>query len=871
MFVAGSIASSPEPCKNLASTRLNKWPSAIYSTTPSDKIISLETELRRRAWPAIRCIKRCNQFTSSSTSDRAKAPSDNVPLFLSQQENNEGNELQRFEPTILMKRFKKWKEAQDELQLPAGHDTDLELLDIETDLQRLEEEGDFLSRNNLSVEDYKGLCNKHCLQRVFRATSGEGTVDNIMDQFLCMEHEGVPTTPASRNDQVTLPGDAVPGDLLQASQDPIMQLPRIVGWSAFNSDVIQTTSKDTAQAMPDPDFVLEQDMTSSTEKHMRGTLKQIWLHLDSVQQHHLLQLLARMLIGIWDNFDILDDGQHDASPTDQKWDVSPDNQEEIHRQTRPDGAESWFEQVGADQNTTANLSQRQTAEDRLRQLEEEFMNRSFLDAVREATKFVQPRTTQQCDQNIDDCGNLSFRNTSTVRDKVAIDTISRNTSATGAHSPWNLDDHDTIQRMTTTRARAKESSMAQDRAFILPLHPTDTQECGSARPFDFSLDDLLIQATVRQESGSLSQLQDPTIVGVSRWKSVGLRPPSAPLLQFSKELLPRSSNVFQTAAQGSPYPLIHLFSLPDVFCPVQFGGIEEGGEESVQHGLSHVLVRTLAKHQPLVAELLTEEVEVKEQRIYHRWMAAWHERSPKAPKATRVRYETMKLLRQHSQNGGRLFAGVNIQGKDIPQSVSRSRLSHRPSSPPIQQPEYNEGADLDYETPSSARCPICRDEWNEQERTRQERDRFHEACELLEKMVVDETYQQGRGARGEEGRESRDDQMWTTNYAQQTQVGKQTMVLGLGLSNAQQHSLSQLLSLGLGLGLGLGDEKRDSFNRESMDASNSGEGKSTTGATTAKAEVSTVAHPWRLSEEEKTIVETHLWGSMRQRAIEQEE
>ncbi|KAF9129070.1 hypothetical protein BGW39_004497 [Mortierella sp. 14UC] len=889
-FIANLITSKLELFKDLASAHLDKWPSALYSTALSDKIISRETELRRRAWPAIHCIKKRDQFSSSNMSDRTKEASGNVPLFLNQRGNNEWEGLERFEPTILVKRFKKWREAQDELHLPDDHDADLEALDIEDDLRLLEEEGEFLFRSNLGVEDYKSLC----------------AVDNLMDRFLRMDHHEVPITPTSSNNQGTVLDDADAGDLLQAGQDPVMQLPRIMGWAAFNSDVMQTNSREKIQAMVDPDFVLEQDVTGSTHEFVRGTLKQIWPRLDSVQQHRLLRLLARMLIGVWDNFDILDDDQHDTSPAGQGRDVSLNEQKEIHCQTRPDGAGPWTLQNDADQNTTVAVSQRQSAEDHLRQVEEEFMNRPFFDAVREATKPAQSQPVQHRDQNIDDRLNLPLRTTITVPDRVGRDIHSGGTSTTGgAHSPLNLDDHDTCQRMTTTRARTKESLMVQDRTFILPLRPADTRECGSVRPFDFSLDDLLVQATARQGSRLLPQLQDPTIVGVSRWKSVGPRPPSTPLFQLPKELLPRSSNVFQTLAQGSPYPIVHLFSLPDVLCPVQFGGQEEGGEESVLHGFSHVLVRTLAKHRPLAAEFLTEEVEDKERRMYHRWMAAWHERSPRAPKATRMRFEMMMLLRQHSQEGRRLFASVNDQGNgtnryrgdgdycygqggggswdnSIPQYSSRTGLSHRPTSSPLQQPENNEEADFDYETPSSARCSRCRDEWSEQKRTRRERKRFHEACELLDKMVVDECHRQGgRGGRGEEGRDSHDGQKWTANYARQTQwdqVGKEPMALGLGLSNAQQHSLSQLLSLGLGMGLSAGfgsvGGMGSSFAVGSRGVSGSGEDKSTTGTTATMTGTTTGAsrdsHPWRLSEEERAIVETHLWGAVRQRASEQD-
>ncbi|KAG0370587.1 hypothetical protein BGX24_001977 [Mortierella sp. AD032] len=482
--IANSTSSTPAPLKDLNSTHFNMWSSAHYSTTPSDKIISRDTELNRKAWPAIHCIKKSDQLSSSNMPNRTKESSDNVPLFLSQREPDRGEGLDRFEPTILMKRFEKWRNAQDELHLSGSLDNDLKALDVDEDLRLLEEEGEFLFRNNLNLEDYKGLCEKHRLQRVLQTTTRQDAnvysldaIENIMDQFVCMDHDDVPTAPGSSEDQGTIVDNADAGDLSLTGQDPVMELPRIVGWAAFNSDVMQTKSSETVRGMVDPDFVLEQDLTSPTDKIVRGTLKQIWPRLDSVQQRHLLRLLARMLIVVWDNFDFLDDEQHDTTLADQGQDVSPDDQEEIHCQTRPDGAGPWAKQNDADYNTTAAISGRQSAEDRLRQVEEEFMNRSFLDAIREATKPVQSQPVEHRDQNTDDHLTLPSGNAFSVPGVAGRESNVGGTSTPGgAHSPWNLDDYDKGQRMTTTRARAKASLVAQDRTFILPLRPSDARQ-----------------------------------------------------------------------------------------------------------------------------------------------------------------------------------------------------------------------------------------------------------------------------------------------------------------------------------------------------------------------------------------------------------
>ncbi|KAF9539024.1 hypothetical protein EC957_005853 [Mortierella hygrophila] len=879
------------PAKDLIPAPFEIWPSAIYSSTLSDKITSGDAELNRRAWPAIRCIKLQDQFTSSNTSERTKEPSDNVPLFLTQRETDSGEGLERFEPTLLMKRFKKWiREVQDEQHLPDVLDADLGALDLKEDLRILEEEGEFLFRNEMDIEDYKGLCAKHGLQRMLKAAAGkEAAAENIMDQFLHMEHDDVPTTPTTCDDQEALFDDIGTGGTLLAGHGSVIDLPLVVGWTALNADVLSSTTIESVRAMVDPDFVLERDLAGSSGKVVRGTLKQIWSRLKRDQQVRLLVQLARMLVIIWDNFNILDDDPRDDPTTQQglapgKVDASTDDYEEIHSQTRPDGAGPWVRQDLVEQTETVSISVRQSPEERLRLLEDEFMNRSFLDAVGEATRPVQSQSDGHGSHG-QDVNDLPTRPS---RDLLTVHAASSGVSlAERARPPWDLDDIDTAQRMTTTRASAKESHFAQDKTFILPLRPNSTLECGSVRLFDFSQDDLLIQTDIRPGVAPSSSLllQDPKIIGVSRWKSIGPRPPSTPFVPPQKDLLPRSTNVFQTAAQGSPYPLVHLFSLPDVFCPVQFGGQEEQEEEKEQEGLAHALARLLAKQRPLAAEFLTEEVEDKERRMYHRWMATWHERSPRAPQATRTRFEMMKILREHCQHGRRLFG--QVQGDDNNRDdqdyyYCRGEGGGREESnsiPRQQQPENKEGADFTTALPSSARCSRCRDEWNEQERTRQEKEQFHKACQVWDMLAADsDQLQRKEGER----------QRWEYGYGQKrtvddpkqtrwNQVGKEekeeanAALEGLGLSNAQQHSLAQLLGLGLGLGLGsvgyagggvgMGKSTLTKVGERGVINHNDDvEGKLTLGTTIAETTPRTMTHPWRLSEEEQAIVESHLWA-----------
>ncbi|KAF8944288.1 hypothetical protein BGZ47_004429 [Haplosporangium gracile] len=305
---------TPAPVKDIMLTPFDAWQSAIHSTTPSDKIASEDAEQSRGAWAAIRCIKPRDQFSASTISEQTKAPSDNVPLFLSQKETDSGEGLERFEPTLLMNRFGRWREAQDKQHLPDVLDADLGALDLEEDLRLLEEEGEFLFRNKINVEDYKDLCARHSLQHMLKTASDEGeAVDDIMDQFLRMEYDDVPTTPTSCDDQVALFGDTGTDDKLLTAQGPVMDLPRIIGWTVLNTDVLSSTTMGPVQAVVDPDFVLEQDLAGSSGMTIRGTLKQIWPRLDGAQQACLLNLLTRMLVAIWDNFDILDDNQRDDS------------------------------------------------------------------------------------------------------------------------------------------------------------------------------------------------------------------------------------------------------------------------------------------------------------------------------------------------------------------------------------------------------------------------------------------------------------------------------------------------------------------------------------------------------------------------------
>ncbi|KAF9921901.1 hypothetical protein FBU30_008022, partial [Linnemannia zychae] len=482
---------------------------------------------------------------------------------------------------------------------------------------------------------------------------------DILSQYIHMEddEDGVSTTPICYDDQKSILKNIATLESLIDRQGAVFNLPEIIGWATFNTDISLTTSKESTQIKVDPDFVLEQHLKAASDSAIRGPLKQIWPQLDDYQQKRLLVLMARMLVDVWDNFDILDDGsQYDAClncpDSNLNYDTannSLEDHEDIHCQTRPAGIGVWTPKV----ETNMPESARKPPKDQLNQMEEQFMERTFHDALQEATRSTQSQTIGcQIRHNFDPSAWIT-KNSFVESDN---DDYSSNEGFRGPETRpfWCMDDIDTCQQMTTTRARVKESCFAQDKAYILPLRPDSVHNCGSIRPFDFSMDDLLIQVTPCQEP-TLSSVKDLEIIGVSRWKSIGPRPPPTLFMPHSKHH-PKSSNVFQAMAQNSPYPLIHLFSLPDILCPVQFGG--QGHEKENQEGNAKILACTLAKHRPLAAEFFTDELVDKEKKMYHRWMAAWHEHSPQAPKAARTRYEMIKILRRHCHDGKRLSMNI---------------------------------------------------------------------------------------------------------------------------------------------------------------------------------------------------------------------
>ncbi|KAF9389939.1 hypothetical protein CPC16_005463 [Podila verticillata] len=180
------------------------------------------------------------------------------------------------------------------------------------------------------------------------------------------------------------------------------------------------------------------------------------------------------------------------------------------------------------------------------------------------------------------------------------------------------------QRMTTTRAAAIESLTRKDAVEIQEGIMSERM-----RQFDFSLDDLLVQQPSVANMDPFAVVSDrPKVVGVARWKIFD------PANTCPISLIPGSVNPLQAKARLSSYPLVHLFTPPDILCI-------NSAQENWQN-----LARRVARHSTAAAEFMMDLQSTKERKLYHRWMAAWHARSSHSPTETLARFE----LRQKSWN-----------------------------------------------------------------------------------------------------------------------------------------------------------------------------------------------------------------------------
>ncbi|KAF9280027.1 hypothetical protein BGZ68_007548 [Mortierella alpina] len=668
-------------------------------------------------------------------------------------------------------------------------------------------------------------------------------------------------------------------------QDTSVRLPRILSWfvSSLNETSADATGQESRACCPGNvlDFVLEDGTmdceTGSGPATIRGTLRDVWTMLTKEQKQQLMLTLVRLLVDVWKNFDILDRsdfeyplelskepclqhcgvGQH-ASPMEQSLPTCVSHMSPISdygQSSSPRNLEGSAEQTPA----------RMSAAERLVYLEEKFLYRSFLDAFNQATASSPSDNHQLIDTMIsvfdENLPAVPPESSPPKRRRVNTDqneysnrsaNDSRGTCEEGM--AWTLG---SSQRVTTTRTQALEFMASQKSGSAVTPIDGDGSPGTGMRRFDFSIDDLLVVApneTYSQDGdGQLypSAFSKCEIIGVSRWKAGG---GTEALNTQTQELAPRGNNVYQVRARGSTYPLVHLFSLPDIFCPVELGG-----QCVVKHldsgGLAGEFVRLLGRHSLAAGEFLTDSLPDKERTLYHRWMAAWHERCPLAPKATRIRFELMRMVRKRHCAG----VGMNVQwehwddmhtlnngddnnneeegvGIELKMAAPRAYKGLRPIQQGHSHAQQPSGGEVSSSAAANlkARCNRCMEEEHEQEMISEDKAWFDSTAKFLDEVQADE---KRRGERQKMRRllAARRDQS-LDQLARQLGLGKQWMKEGRALG-------LQLDALGVasmdGAGAGTGSEAMD-------DASDSlGERSKPT---------------WILSAEEREIMRMHLFG-----------
>ncbi|KAF9187345.1 hypothetical protein BGZ50_001987 [Haplosporangium sp. Z 11] len=739
-------------------------------------------------------------------SDRTR--SENVPLDLDIT-NNQEEPLEQFRPSLLNSRFEKWILAGENVFSQAVKSIDGGDLEDEEDLLLLRKEADCLYNHNMDVETYHKLCHRH------RSLLLHSTVDNTT---LSIHETGAPpirivpssddtnldaesenhtcvASPelAGRNEDIGVFGDILDNyctledtgteSVSQQTQAAVMHLPHIHAWSVCHPDAVLASdaSRHRNVLLCDPDFILEESHAHDIQNYapttgcttastvLRGTLKETWPKLNVLQQRYLMSSLTRMLASIWDNFDILSgnslESYQQCSTKDRKGCTEDESSQmeterQVYERTRIALTRSHSPSTsGTDQARSTIGTRRLTAEENLCRLEDEFVNRSFLDAFRAATAAntstatnAPPPQTNPFEE-ISSNANLNGQS-GRMREAFTEDPVHdvlENTDCTDVDPiqphPLDMDTWETMQRMTTTGARARDSVAVQDRMYILPLPAGKSDQQASMRQFDFSLDDLLIQV----ESPNAS----PLIVGVSRWK-IGY--PTRTSEALPQGALPRSTNMLQSSVRSSMFPLVHLFSLPDVFCPVEFGGQDRSCPERSNESncLAYDMACLLAKHNPQASEFLTDVVSEKARTLYHKWMAAWHERSHCAPAAARTRFELVRAIRRHRiEERKRRIHGINREEIDYNVQPEQSddnnhhyrsvilgrareilRQRHRSL-----QPSNAERSGVGSFKPS-VRCPQCVKETNENALAMEEEARFIESTAFLERIVADLEHKQ---------------------------------------------------------------------------------------------------------------------------------
>ncbi|KAI8606688.1 hypothetical protein EDD21DRAFT_429996 [Dissophora ornata] len=812
------------------------------------------------------CIK---SLLWSNLSRPNGASSDNVALFLDNGHRQTAEPWEQFRPSLLTARFERWLMLQDRQRLQRCACANMEQRTDSEDLLFLDAESDILRANNLDTDTYMNLCFKHqprlseTATRDIMASNKKsmetspggspkiGATRGSNSSTCVASPEFGPVGNVNRgfdplHEYCTLDDSQGHETACETSTEPAMELPNILAWSAVNPDAVILGKDKDFRGSPsvDFDFVMEEPLPVpiplsgiADNSALNGAFKEVWPKLDEPQRHHLMRTIARLLRATWDNFDLLDRKsckghffggsmrEHSSGITlapelEQEQELRSEEEqkqeqelkkelERIHECTKlhlPDASEVLSRMTVPSLDTKDHSNPcRRTAMDHLCILEDEFLNRSFLDAFNEATKPL-PREGIHTTQSEINHGRDTWNS---KMDLVANDSLDQyapfeesihDNRATALPHPrhWGLLD-ETCQLTTTTKARAQESIVAQEKAYILPLYFNSRQECSRMRRFDFSLDDLLIQVAASKDSDANP---NPRIVGVSRWKTVC---PVKTTVGQTVDSVPRSCNKFQAAAQLSTYPLVHLFSLPDVFCPAEFGGQDVAARDTgiAMDTLAYGMARLLVSHSPPAAEFMTLSLAEKELVLYHRWMAAWHERSPSAPKSTRKRFEIINTLNRHrseekrrrSQRGCGADAGVRVSNPIAPKILRPSFQEHQPVN------------DEPSVSMAPTQCPRCADESNEKQMMAQDLAHFEEACRFMDKIS--------------DGVCSR-----------QSQLSRAASVLDeiLGLSS-KELQMAQALQLGVS---------------NAADA--------TEGATVP------VDEQWRLSEEECAVVRKELFG-----------
>ncbi|KAG0036401.1 hypothetical protein BGZ82_004271 [Podila clonocystis] len=233
----------------------------------------------------------------------------------------------------------------------------------------------------------------------------------------------------------------------RAITDPIMHLPRVLAWS-----------NDSGADRINQEFIVSEPVFNVTSGiSSRERVAALWPRLEDAHQKHLMDLFARLIVAVWNNFDVLDD--------------------------YIDG------QCILDSNAKDSIVQKAPRApapvDILAQLETRFMNQCYGDLV----------TTRG-----DTMGDLAYPAHPGRDEEVPSFTV----------AGILLE-----QRMTTTHAAAIESLARKDVAVQIQEGVTSER----MRQFDFSLDDVLVLQPLVTNLDVFGVGSDrPEVAGVAQWK-----------------------------------------------------------------------------------------------------------------------------------------------------------------------------------------------------------------------------------------------------------------------------------------------------------------------------------------------------------------